>query len=277
MLIDSHVHLEGPQYDGDRDEVIARARAAGVGLMLEIVGSDIGAGSLQPGLRLAEMYEFIYAAVGLHPHEASLFDPGLEATLLAAACHPKVVGWGEIGLDYHYDHSPRDVQREVFRRQLELARSRRLPVIVHTREAEADTVDILRAGWSDPEAREIGGVFHCFSGSASLAEAALELGFHLSFSGVVTFRTAGELREIAASAPLERLLVETDCPYLAPVPHRGRRNEPAFVRETATLIASLRGLEPAEFAQATTINFGRLFRIPVPAPGDGVKFENGCS
>ena len=265
MLIDSHVHLEGAQYDQDREEVIARARAAGVEILLEIAGSDIGAGSLQPGLRLAEKYDFIYAAVGLHPHEASLFDPELEATLLAAAGHPKVIGWGEIGLDYHYDQSPRDVQRDVFRRQLALARSRRLPVIIHTREAEADTLDILRAGWSDSEAREIGGVFHCFSGSTSLAMAALDLGFYLSFSGVVTFRNAGELREIAATIPLERLLVETDCPYLAPVPYRGRRNEPAFVRETATLIATLRELDAAYFARVTAANFGRLFRLPVPS------------
>ncbi|NBO63650.1 MAG: TatD family deoxyribonuclease [Acidobacteria bacterium] len=269
MLIDSHVHLDGQQFDGDRADVIARARAAGVGMMLEIAGSDIGGGSLQPGLQLAESYDFIFAAVGLHPHEASLFDSELEKLLLNAAAHPKVVGWGEIGLDYHYDHSPRSIQREVFRRQLELARAQRLPVIIHTREAESDTIEILSAGWSDSTAREIGGVFHCFSGSPHLAQSALEMGFHLSFSGVVTFRTAEELREIAASAPLDRLLVETDCPYLAPVPFRGKRNEPAFVRETASLIASLRGLDLIEFAQATSANFGRLFRLPIP-PAIGI-------
>jgi TatD DNase family protein len=264
MLIDSHVHLDGPQYETDREEVIARARAAGVGVMLEIAGSDIGGGSLEPGLRLAESYDFIYAAIGLHPHEASLFDADLEAVLLRAARRPKVIGWGEIGLDYHYDHSPRDIQRKVFQRQLELARGCRLPVIIHTREAEDDTIAILQASWSDAEARQIGGVFHCFSGSTRLAEAALNLGFYLSFSGVVTFRTAGELREIATAAPLDRLLVETDCPYLAPVPYRGRRNEPAYVRETASLIATLRGLDPADFARATTANFGRLFHLAVP-------------
>jgi TatD DNase family protein len=264
MLIDSHVHLDGPQYDDDRDAVIERARAAGVGIMLEIAGSDIGQGSLGPGLCLADDYDFIYAAVGLHPHEASLFGVEVEQQLRAAASHPKVVGWGEIGLDYHYDHSPRDVQRNVLRRQLELAREFRLPVIIHTREAEDDTIDILREGWSDGEAREIGGVFHCFSGSRRLAEAALNLGFHLSFSGVVTFKTAAELREIAAWAPLDRLLVETDCPYLAPIPYRGKRNEPAFVRETAALIARLRGMDPDELAAATSLNFLRLFRIPAP-------------
>ena len=263
MLIDSHVHLDVRQFDDDREAVIARARAAGVAFMIEIAGSDIGQGSLGPGLQLAEDYDFIYAAVGLHPHEASIYDEEVEQQLRKAASHPKVVGWGEIGLDYHYDHSPRDVQRIVLRRQLELAREYRLPIIIHTREAEDDTIDLLRDGWSDEEAREIGGVFHCFSGSRRLAEAAIELGFHLSFSGVVTFKTAGELREIAAWAPLDRLLIETDCPYLAPVPHRGKRNEPAFVRETASLIAGLRGIDPELLAGATSLNFGRLFRIPV--------------
>ncbi len=261
MLIDSHAHLDVPQYDADRAEVIARARAAGVGIMLEIAGSDIGKGSLEPGLRLAEEHPYIYAAVGLHPHEASLYDEALGETLLAASRHPKVVGWGEIGLDYHYDHSPREVQRYVFRRQLELARERRLPIIIHTREAEDDTIAILRDLWADSEAREIGGVFHCFSGTSALADAALEMGFYLSFSGVVTFKTAEELRRIAAAMPLDRLLVETDCPYLAPIPYRGKRNEPAFVRETAAKIAEIRGLEPDEIATTTSANFLRLFRI----------------
>jgi TatD DNase family protein len=267
MLIDSHVHLDGPQFDGDRAEVIARARAAGVELMLEIAGSDIGQGSLEPGLRLADEYDFIYAAIGLHPHEASIFDEALEKLLLDYASHPKVVGWGEIGLDYHYDHSPRDVQRDVLRRQLQLARHSRLPVIIHTREAEEDTIVILREEWSDAEAREIGGVFHCFSGTRALAEAALDLGFYLSFSGVVTFKTAVELRDIAATIPIDRFLVETDCPYLAPVPHRGKRNEPAFVRETATLIAAIRGIELEEVARATSANFRRLFRVPDQTAG----------
>lgn len=269
MLIDSHVHLDGSAYDTDRDAVIARAREAGVEIMLEIAGSDIGQGSLEPGLRLATAYDFIYAAVGLHPHEASLFDQALEERLLEAASHPKVVGWGEIGLDYHYDHSPRATQCAVFRRQLELARIRRLPVIIHTREAEEETVAILREHWADSEARQIGGVFHCFSGSAELARAALDLGFHLSFSGVVTFKNAGELREIARTAPLDRLLIETDCPYLAPIPHRGKRNEPAFVRVTATLIAELRGLELAQLAAATTNNFRQLFLAHHKADGRG--------
>lgn len=261
MLIDSHAHLDVPQYDDDREAVIERARAAGVTIMLEIAGSDIGRGSLEPGLRLAEAYPYIYAAIGLHPHEASLWDEAMEQRLVAAAGHPKTIGWGEIGLDYHYDHSPREVQRSAFRRQLELARERRLPAIIHTREAEEDTVAILRELWGDAEARAIGGIFHCFSGSRSLAEAALDLDFHLSFSGVVTFKNAAELREIAADVPDHRILVETDCPYLAPVPHRGKRNEPAFVRQTAALLAELRGSSLEEFAATTTRNFKRLFGL----------------
>jgi TatD DNase family protein len=159
------------------------------------------------------------------------------------------------------------VQRDVLRRQLQLARHSRLPVIIHTREAEEDTIVILREEWSDAEAREIGGVFHCFSGTRALAEAALDLGFYLSFSGVVTFKTAVELRDIAATIPIDRFLVETDCPYLAPVPHRGKRNEPAFVRETATLIAAIRGIELEEVARATSANFRRLFRVPDQTAG----------
>jgi TatD DNase family protein len=262
MLIDSHVHLDVPQFDEDREAVIGRARAAGVDLMLEIAGSDIGSGSLARGLQLAETYPFIYAAVGLHPHEATLYDASLEATLLAASRHPKVIGWGEIGLDFHYDHSPRDLQQRVFRRQLELARSANLPPIIHTREAEEETIAILDDVWSDPDARASGGVFHCFTGSPALAEAALARGFLLSFSGIVTFRTATVLQEIAATIPPEQFLIETDCPYLAPVPHRGRRNEPAFVRDTAIFLAHLRGVSPEELFATTTHNFRRLFRLP---------------
>ncbi len=269
MLIDSHAHLDVPQYDADRQAVIDRARAAGVGIMLEIAGSDIGSGSLDVGLSLAAAYPFIYAAIGLHPHEAVLYNPALEERLVAVARHPKTIGWGEIGLDFHYDHSPRDVQQRVFRRQLELAREHRLPAIIHTREAESETIAILRDLWNDSESRAIGGIIHCFSGSSALAGAALDLGFHLSFSGVVTFKNGTELRTIAACVPDDRILIETDCPYLAPVPHRGKRNEPAFVRETASLLASLRGSSLDEFASLTTNNFLRLFpRIVRPARDD---------
>lgn len=261
MFIDSHAHLDVPNYDADRAEVIARARASSVELMLEIAGSDVGKGSLGPGLRLAEEYEFIYAAVGLHPHEASLYDAQLEQTLLECSRHPKVIGWGEIGLDYYYDNSPRNVQQMAFRRQLELAIERRLPVIIHTRDADEDTITILRESWFEKGGSEIGGIIHCFTGTQGLADAAVEMGFHISFSGVVTFKTAEELRAVARSVPMERLLIETDCPFLAPVPHRGKRNEPAFVIETAKKLAELKLTSVEEIARVTSGNFRRLFGL----------------
>jgi TatD DNase family protein len=261
MLIDSHAHLDVSAFDADRDAVIQRAREQGVEIMLEIAGSDVARGSLPVGVKLAAEYPFIYAAVGLHPHEASLYDDALELELLACAQDEKVIGWGEIGLDYHYDHSPRDVQRHVFGRQLELALELKLPAIIHTREAEDDTIDILREAWAARGGNEIGGIIHCFTGSQRLAEAALEMGFLISFSGVVTFKKADELRAVARSVPMERLLVETDCPYLAPLPHRGKRNEPAFVRETAARLAELKGVSFEEMARATGESFRRLFRL----------------
>lgn len=261
MFIDSHAHLDVPNYDADRAEVIARARAAGVELMLEIAGSDIGKGSLEPGLRLANEHEFIYAAIGLHPHEASLYNTQLEKTLLDCSRHPKVIGWGEIGLDYHYDHSPRDVQQQVFQRQLELAIERRLPVIIHTREAEEDTIAILRQAWAENGGADIGGIIHCFTSSQALADAALEMGFYISFSGVLTFKTAEELRDVARSVPMERLLIETDCPFLAPIPYRGKRNEPAFVIETAKKLAELKQTSVEEIGRVTSGNFRRLFSL----------------
>lgn len=261
MIIDSHAHLDVPVYDEDRAEVIARAREAGVELMLEIAGSDIGRGSLEKGLRLAEEHSFIYAAVGLHPHEASIYDEALEAELITASLRPKVIGWGEIGLDYHYDNSPRPAQRRAFERQLELALDRRLPAIIHTREAEADTLEILSRAWTLGGGAEVGGIIHCFTGTAEFAEAAVDMGFLVSFSGVLTFKKAEDLRAIAARLPLDRLLVETDCPYLAPIPHRGRRNEPAYVRATAECMAEIRGVSLEEIALATTTNFRRLFRL----------------
>src|SRR5215475_6823126 len=261
MFIDSHAHLDVPNYDADRAEVIDRARQSGVELILEICGSDVSKGSLDVGLKLAEEYQFIYAAVGVHPHEASLYDEALERKLLAMSDHEKVLGWGEIGLDYHYDHSPRDAQRRVFRRQLRLALDCRLPAIIHTREAEDDTIQILREDWRDAGGDAVGGIIHCFTGTRKLAEAAIEMGFHISFSGVLTFKNAGDLREVARSVPMERLLIETDCPFLAPLPYRGKRNEPAFVRETAAKLAELKGVGVEEIALATGDNFKRLFDL----------------
>jgi TatD DNase family protein len=261
MLIDSHAHLDTPAFDADRAEVIARAQAAGVELFLEIAGSDVAKGSLATGIALAEQHDFIYAAVGLHPHEASIYDEALEQQFLQLCQHPKVIGWGEIGLDYYYDHSPRDVQQRVFRRQLELALQARKPVIIHTRDAEDDTIQILQATWCERGGKELGGIIHCFTGTQKLADAALAMGFHISFSGVVTFKNAHELRAVAESVPLAQLLVETDCPYLAPVPYRGKRNEPAFVKETAMFLANLRGISFEEMAELTSENFKRLFRL----------------
>lgn len=261
MFIDSHAHLDVPNYDADRAAVIDRARQSGVELILEICGSDVAKGSLDVGLKLAEEYPFIYAAVGVHPHEASLYDEALERKLLAMSDHEKVIGWGEIGLDYHYDHSPRDAQRRVFSRQLRLALERRAPAIIHTREAEDDTIQILREDWADGGGDAVGGIIHCFTGTQRLADAAIGMGFHISFSGVLTFKNAADLREVARSVPMERLLVETDCPYLAPLPHRGKRNEPAFVLETAAKLAELKGVGVEEIARATSGNFKRLFNL----------------
>lgn len=229
--------------------------------MLEICGSDVGKGSLDAGLKLVEEHPFIYGAVGLHPHEASLYSEALEEKLLAMSRHEKIIGWGEIGLDYHYDHSPRDVQRRVFARQLELAIERKLPAIIHTREADDDTIAILQESWADRGGDEIGGIIHCFTGTQRLAGVAIEMGFHISFSGVVTFKAAEELRDVARRTPLERLLVETDCPFLAPIPYRGKRNEPAFVIETARKLAELKGVSLEEMARVTTGNFKRLFHL----------------
>jgi TatD DNase family protein len=256
MFIDSHTHLDVPQYDADRDQVIHRARQTGVELFLEICGSDIARGSLDIGMKLAEDHPFIYAALGVHPHEASLYNGDLEQRLLEMSNHAKVIGWGEIGLDYYYDNSPRDVQRRVFRRQLEVARTRGLPVIIHTRDAEDDTIGILREGGTDTR-----GIIHCFTGTHKLAEAALELGFYISFSGVLTFKNAEELRQVARSVPLNKLLIETDCPFLAPVPNRGKRNEPAFIKDTAAKLAEIKETSIVEIAHLTSDNFKSLFGL----------------
>jgi TatD DNase family protein len=261
VFIDSHVHLDVSQYDADRGEVIDRAREAGVETLLEICGSDIATGSLDVGIRLAEEYPFIYAAAGVHPHEASLYQESLEQKLIAMSRHEKVIAWGEIGLDYYYDNSPRDVQREVFRRQLELARECDLPVIIHTRDAEDDTIEILRRNWGDAGGKEIGGILHCFTGTHRLATEAIKMGFYISFSGVLTFKNAVDLRKIAQLVPEDRLLIETDCPYLAPEPYRGKRNEPGFVKETAAKLAEIRDISIEEIARVTSENFNTLFKF----------------
>ena len=253
MFIDSHAHIDGSEFDADREAVIKRARDAGVSTILNVGTGDPHSGALERAVELAEHHDGIYTAVGTHPHDAKLYDDKAEEKIKALIKQSsRVVAWGEIGLDFHYDHSPRDVQREVFRRQLRAARELSLPVIVHTREAEEDTVEILRSEWAG---WELPGVMHCFSGSARLAEQCVELGFMISFSGIVTFKKAAELRAVARDLPIERLLIETDCPYLAPVPYRGKRNEPAYVVEVARCLAELRGMSLEEMARATTANF----------------------
>jgi TatD DNase family protein len=254
-LIDSHCHLDDRQFDDDREEAIRRARAAGVETMLAI-GTGEGPPDLEAAIRLADQHAFIYATVGVHPHDAAKAGEATFEQLERLVRHPKVRAMGEIGLDYHYDFSPRDVQRAVFERQLALAASAGLPVVIHTREAWADTLCILRA--AAPKA----GIMHCFTGDAAQAYEALDLGFHLAFGGVLTFPKAEAVREAARITPADRLLVETDCPYLAPVPMRGKRNEPAFVVDTARCLGMVRGCPVEEIAAQTTANFERLCLPP---------------
>jgi TatD DNase family protein len=247
MLIDSHCHLDFADFGDEREEVIGRARRAGVGGMLTICTKV----TEFEGVRaLAESHDDIWCSVGIHPHEAAE-QP--EADLVALAQHPKVVGIGECGLDFYYDHSPRQRQDAVFRAHCAAARATGLPLIVHTRDADAETAAILEVERPPPS------VLHCFSSGRALAEEALALGHYISFSGIVTFKNATELRAIARDVPLDRILVETDAPYLAPVPKRGKRNEPAFVVHTAALVAELKGIAPEAVAEATTTNFFRLF------------------
>lgn len=267
MFIDSHAHIDGEEYDADRDEVVERARDAGVCAILNVGTGDPNSGSLERAVEVAERYENVYAAVGVHPHDARLFDDEAARrihTLIKESS--RVIAWGEIGLDYHYDNSPRDVQRDVFRKQLRMARAANLPVIVHSREAEDDTVEILREELDGFLRR---GVMHCFGGSLKMMEQVVELGFMVSFAGVITFKKAEDLRDVARHVPLERLLIETDCPYLTPVPFRGKRNEPARVREVAKCLAEIRGLAVEEVGRLTTRNFARFFGLKIPEVESG--------
>lgn len=252
MLTDSHAHLDDARFDADRDATIQRAWDSGVRRILTI-GNGKGPDDMGCGIPVAEARDWIFTSSGVHPHDASKVEERHYEMMERLASHPKVLAIGETGLDYHYDFSPRDVQRQVFQRQVELAGRLNLPVIVHTREADEETAAILRA------AGHTRGVLHCFTSGAALADAALELGFMISFSGIVTFPNARNLLEVACRVPADRLLVETDCPYLAPVPHRGRRNEPAFVLNTAQFLADARGVNLEQLAEQTSENFTRLF------------------
>lgn len=253
-LVDSHCHLDDRQFDPDREAVISRALEAGVSCMLAI-GTGDGPPDLEAAIRLADAFPQVWATVGVHPHDARKATPETWRHMRELLSHPKVVAVGEIGLDYYYDHSPRQTQRAVFLEQLELAAEARKPVIIHTREAWEETLSLLRTHWAPTG---FGGVFHCFSGGPAEAREALGLGFHLGFGGVVTFPKAERVREAARYVPADRLLLETDAPYLAPVPHRGKRNEPAFILETARRLAAERGEPPETLAANTTRNFQRL-------------------
>jgi len=257
-VVDSHCHLAGPEFAGDLDAVIQRARDAGLVHALVILAAD-DEPELAQAVQVSARWPDVRFSVGVHPHAAGKFaaDPASAATQVDAAieAQPLTRGLGEIGLDYHYDLSPREVQQDVFRLQIALARRRRLPIVIHTREAETDTFRIL----DEEHAGEVGGVFHCFTGDREMARRALDAGFHLSLAGIVTFPRALELREVARMVPLDRLLIETDSPFLAPVPHRGKRNEPSYVVRVADVIGGLRGVAPAAIAGAALANFRRLF------------------
>jgi len=263
MLIDTHTHLDDARYDSDREAMLERARAAGVETMITI-GCDLA--TSRSAAALAERYPFVYASIGVHPHEVKHIAEHWYDEFRQLARQKKVVAYGEIGLDYHYNHSDPEEQRRRFREQIRVARELRLPVIIHTREAQDDTIRILK----EERASEVGGVFHCFSGDAWLAKDAIDLGFYLSFSGILTFQNAAMLRDIAKQVPQDRLLIETDCPYLTPVPHRGTRNEPAYVKHVAELLTTItsEGVSRAgpmtieDVGRITSENARRLFKIP---------------
>jgi TatD DNase family protein len=265
MYTDSHCHLENKRFDSDREHVFARAQQAGVTTLLAIGNGDgPGTGTLDCALKLARQHENVYATVGVHPHEAALAKQDDFDELERLAKDPKVIAWGEIGLDYFYEHSPREVQQQVFVRQMEMASAARLPIIIHNRPSDnsenawEDLFRLLREHWASSG---LGGVLHCFTGTVDHTRAALDLGFVISFAGNITYPKAQNIRDAAAMAPLDRIFIETDSPYLAPVPHRGKRNEPAFVVEAARQVGKLRGLATEEVGRQTSRNFQRFFGL----------------
>lgn len=254
MLFDTHAHLNDEQYNEDLQEVILRAQEAGVSTMV-VVGFDRP--TIEKAMVLADTYDFIYACVGWHPVDAiDMTDEDLQ-WIEDLASHPKVVAIGEMGLDYHWDKSPKDIQKEVFRKQIRLAKKVKLPIVIHNREATADIVEILK----EEGAEEVGGIMHCFSGSPEVAKECVKMNFYISLGGPVTFKNAKKPKEVAAEIPLDKLLIETDCPYLAPHPYRGKRNEPGYVKLVAEQIAEIKGLTLEEVADATTNNAKKLFGI----------------
>ncbi|MGD0178824.1 MAG: TatD family hydrolase [Terriglobales bacterium] len=263
IFVDSHAHLETEQFEADREQVIARAREAGIETILAI-GSGTGPGSLDCAIRLAEQHDFIYATIGIHPHEAKLARDADFEEMAQLATRPKVIAWGEIGLDYFYDHSPRDIQQQVFLKQLQLAQLVKLPIVIHCRpsngseDAWEDCLKLLDEHWAPSG---LGGVLHCFTGAWDHAKRALDMGFMISFAGNVTFPKAQQIRDAAKEVPLDRMLIETDSPFLAPVPYRGKRNEPLFVKEAARQIGEIRGQSMEDIGFQTANNFYRFFSL----------------
>ncbi|MGG4000564.1 TatD family hydrolase [Anoxybacillus kestanbolensis] len=254
MLFDTHAHLNATQFNEDVEQVIERARAEGVSHIV-VVGFDRP--TIERAMELADQYSFIYAAVGWHPVDAIHMTDDDLMMIEQLAAHPKVVALGEMGLDYYWDQSPKEVQKEVFRKQIRLAKKVKLPIIIHNRDATADIVHILQ----EEQAAEVGGVMHCFTGSVEVAHQCIDMNFYISFGGPVTFKNAKKPKEVAKEIPLDRLLIETDCPYLTPHPFRGKRNEPSYVKYVAEAIAELKGLSFEEVAQKTSDNAKRLFGI----------------
>jgi TatD DNase family protein len=256
-LIDSHAHIDFPQFAEDRDSMLERARAAGVNTILAI-GTGPGPEKLDVAIPYAEAHDWIYTSVGIHPHEAKEVTPTHLETLAQLAKHPKVIAWGEIGLDYFYDHSPREVQQRVFREQMKLAHAAKLPIIIHCRDAWSDCLDILEEAWRPTG---LGGILHCFTSTIEDARRGLNMGFMVSFTGNLTYPKAQNIREVAKDLPLENILIETDSPYLAPQSFRGKRNEPAYVAEVAKALANVRNLGTEEAAAVTAGNFRRFFHL----------------
>jgi TatD DNase family protein len=263
MFIDSHAHLDGSRFDFDREQVIVRAREAGIANILAI-GTGDGPGTLDCAVKLADQHEFLYATIGIHPHEAKLATEPDFVQLEQLARNSKVIAWGEIGLDYYYDHSPREIQKKVFIQQMEMARVRKLPIVIHCRPSEnsdnawEDCLALIEQHWKPSG---VGGILHCFTSTWPHAKRALDMEFMISFAGNVTFPKAQQIRDSAKQVPLERMLIETDSPFLAPAPHRGKRNEPAFVVEVARKIGELRGISDEEIGARTAQNFYGFFGI----------------
>jgi TatD DNase family protein len=259
-LIDSHAHIDFPQFAEDREAMLQRARAAGVSTLLAI-GTGPGPEKLDAAIPFAEQHDWIYTSVGIHPHEAKEVSRQHLDELARLAQHPKVIAWGEIGLDYFYDRSPRDVQATVFRSQMELAHTAKLPIILHCRDAWDDCLALIEQHWRPTG---LAGILHCFTGTFGHAKRGLDMGFLISFAGNATYPKTQNIRDVAKEIPLDRILIETDSPFLAPQPYRGKRNEPAYVAEVAKTLATVRNLAPEEIAAATAANFRRFFRIARP-------------